>query len=281
MPMSVERRGSRPTDPRELWTPDNQDGGYFTAVHGAAFRAAAIDAPPADAAAPDALGHGVIEAVITRFGVPDSQGRIIEEGAFDEAIERFGLPAVVWTHLWEQTPVGVTLALRIEGDALVARGQLFVGDGGDDGGSREALDLWRACTVPGGDGLPALRAVSIGAWVTGPVVEEPRDDGGTYWRFERMDLVEWGPCLRGAHPDARIRATAATRPTTTAVPEVATVTASADAPPEPKTPPEPDAPTREVAVEAATDVAGEESPPAGLLDDDDKEAVIRTMGLTA
>jgi hypothetical protein len=185
---------------RELWTPSNPDGRFLAAVRPARFTADVT--PPADGGE-----VGILDAVITVFGEPDSYGRIIEAGAFDASIKAHGLPAVVWTHLWEETPIGVTMSLTTDGDALIARGRLYVGDkdqGGSDFGSVTARDIWRACTLKGGDGLPALREVSIGCYVTADPVEERRSDGGSYWRFSQMDLVEWGPCLRGAHPMARI-----------------------------------------------------------------------------
>lgn len=182
---------------RALWTP--QGGGTFLAAT-RLLTAAVVDAQ-----------KGEFEAVITVFGEPDSLGRIIEAGAFDEGLDAHGWPAVVWTHLWDQTPIGVTTSLTVDGDRLVATGRLFTGDraeGGDDFGSTLAKDIWRSITTPGGDGKPALRDVSIGCFIREDPKEVQRADGGSYWVFSRLDLVEWGPCLRGAHPLAKITQTA-------------------------------------------------------------------------
>ncbi len=233
---------------RALWTPANPEGRFLAATRPTTM--AAIEG----ATAPDGAGVGVIEAVITVFGEPDMYGRVIERGAFDAGIEAHGLPAVVWTHMWEETPIGVTLSLRVEGDALIARGRLFVGDGDTDPGSDLARDIYRAVTVQGGDGRPAVREVSIGCHVTGDPVEVPVQ-GGTLWRFSSLDLVEWGPCLRGAHPMARIAQ-------------------SALAPPDGE--PATDLEGAEDALEAVSDPAVEaevESPAVRVLTSEEREAL--------
>lgn len=155
------------------------------------------------AAEGDQVPAGRISAVITVFGEPDSYGRIIERGAFDEALDQHGYPLVVWSHIWDDTPIGVTVELREDGDALIAVGDLFIANG-QDPGSEVANDVYRALARRGGDGRPGLRDVSIGANVLESPRVEARQDGGEYFYFSKLDLVEWGPCLRGAHPLTKV-----------------------------------------------------------------------------
>lgn len=144
---------------------------------------------------------GVFRAVITVYGEPDIYGRIIEPGAFDASLER-GYPVVSWSHDWDWTPIGATESIEIDGNRVIATGRLLIGTP-DDPGDEVAIRVYRAMRETGGDGLPLIRDVSVGSLPTAPPEIEETPDG-VYFRFRELDLVEWGPCLRGAHPLAKI-----------------------------------------------------------------------------
>lgn len=115
----------------------------------------------------------------------------LKPGCMAASIER-GFPAVVYAHVFgDVVPIGATMAIREEGDELIARGKLFVDE------HPLARQAYTAMSVLGGDGRPALREFSISGMVEkASFVEE---EGSEIRDIEEFDLWEWGPCLRGAN----------------------------------------------------------------------------------
>ena len=157
---------------------------------------------------------GTFEAVWAVFGNEDSDGDVVEPGAFLKSWER-KLPKVVWSHSWMEVPIGVTLEVdELSGEQLKrlvpngvpdnvtggawAKARLAVDVAAGEHNPR-ALEVYTALKMVGGDGRPALDEFSWGGRVTEETVEK-RDGAFPLWHLEAVDQTEWGPCVKGANP---------------------------------------------------------------------------------
>lgn len=157
---------------------------------------------------------GTFEAVWALFGNEDSDGEVVEPGAFTDSWAR-KLPKVIYSHDWCSVPIGVTLAAEeytaaqlgdllpggvpdgVTGGAWSKARLLVDTANGED--HEEARAVYAALKATGGDGRPALDEFSWGGRVLSETIEQ-RD--GTYplWHINQVDQAEWGPCVRGANP---------------------------------------------------------------------------------
>lgn len=137
---------------------------------------------------------GTFEAVVAVFGNVDRAGELIPKGAFADSLAA-GLPPVVWSHDWATPPIGVCDEAAETDGGLRVKGRLFVADGED---SPLARQVWTAMKAVGGDGRPALREWSVGLHVKKESYEEI--DGVRVTVLEALDLIEFGPCLKGVNP---------------------------------------------------------------------------------
>jgi hypothetical protein len=165
--------------------------------------------------------QGTFEAIISLFGVPDTVRDVTEAGAFVDSIKA-ELPKLVWSHDYMTPPIGVTLemaelslsdvqALVPNGvpdgttGGLYAKGRLLVDtENGED--VPLARHIWAAFMAAGGDGRPALDEFSWRGAVLLETIEQ-RDEGQLpLYHLNKVDLVEWGPCLKGCHPETELLA---------------------------------------------------------------------------
>jgi HK97 family phage prohead protease len=136
---------------------------------------------------------GTFEAIVSVFGNVDADGEIVSPGAFTKTLAD-GPKPIVYSHDWMSVPIGQTLEAREVPEGLYVKGRLFVADDEDHARAREVYAAMRA---------GALTEFSFG----GRVVEETRrenEDGSVSWLLNEIDLVEYGPCLKGANPATRL-----------------------------------------------------------------------------
>jgi hypothetical protein len=118
-------------------------------------------------------------------------------------------------------PIGVTLEMAelslsaleklvpdgVPDDAtggLYAKGRLLVDtENGED--VPLARHIWAAFMAAGGDGRPALDEFSWRGAVLLETIEQ-REDALPLYHLAKVDLVEWGPCLKGCHPETELLA---------------------------------------------------------------------------
>jgi HK97 family phage prohead protease len=143
----------------------------------------------------DADEPGTFEAVVSVFGNVDSDGEVVMPGAFTKTLAA-GLKPIVFSHDWMSVPIGQTLEAKETSEGLVVKGRLFVAPDEDHARAREVYAAMRA---------GALTEFSFGGKVT---VETRREDdaGVVTYELNEIDLVEYGPCLKGANPATRLLA---------------------------------------------------------------------------
>jgi hypothetical protein len=160
---------------------------------------------------------GTFEAVWAVFGNEDSDGDVVEPGAFLKSWER-KLPKVVWSHSWLEVPIGVTLEVdELSGEQLKrlvpklpanvtggawAKARLAVDVEAGEHNPR-AQEVYTALKMVGGDGRPALDEFSWGGRVTEETVEK-REGAFPLWHLEAINQTEWGPCVKGANPETAL-----------------------------------------------------------------------------
>lgn len=146
----------------------------------------------------DADEPGTFEALVSIFGNVDRQMEIVAAGAFKDSLSE-GLPAIVWSHDWLTPPIGVCLEARETDEGLLVKARLFVADDEDHDLARKVHAAMRS---KGGDGRSPLREFSIGYRVLTERYEDR--DGQQVVVLEKLDLIECGPCLRGANTETRL-----------------------------------------------------------------------------
>ena len=139
---------------------------------------------------------GTFQAVVACFNNVDRAGEVITPGAFKASLED-GLPPVIFSHQWMTPPIGVTLSATETKEGLLVKGRLFV----DDDSVPLAKHVYKAMSTKGGDGRPALREWSVGLRVKSERFEER--DGQKVTVLDELDLLEFGPCLKGVNPNTR------------------------------------------------------------------------------
>lgn len=138
---------------------------------------------------------GMFEAVASTFNTPVKglfYDQVLKPGCFARTLSEHGLPALVWSHDWDTPPIGVTLSAEETSEGLQATARLFVDEGED---SPVARQVWTAMKAKGGDGRPALREFSIGFNIVEADWEVHNEE--EILAIHDVDLIEFGPCLRG------------------------------------------------------------------------------------
>lgn len=131
---------------------------------------------------------GTFEALVAVFDVIDRQGEVVPQGAFTETLTRNPRPPVVWSHMWSTPPVGETIEAAESSSGLVVKGRFFVEEG-----VQLARDIWTAMKAG------ALKEWSFGATVVSEHFETV--DERQVAVLDVLELVEYGPALRGVNPD--------------------------------------------------------------------------------
>lgn len=141
----------------------------------------------------DAEAPGTFEAIVSVFNNIDNDGEVVVPGAFTKTLSD-GPKPIVYSHDWMSVPIGQTIQAHETSEGLYVKGRLFVADDEDHAMARAVYAAMR-----GG----ALREFSFG----GRVTEEARrenDDGSVTYLLNEIDLVEYGPCLKGSNPATRL-----------------------------------------------------------------------------
>jgi Escherichia/Staphylococcus phage prohead protease len=164
---------------------------------------------------------GSFEAIVSVFGVADYERDVTEPGSFAESIASAFSP-IVWSHDYMTPPIGVTVEMAEldlaqlktlvpdgvpEGatGGLYGKGRLLVNaDDGED--VPLARHVWSAFKSNGGDGRPALREFSWRGAVMLETIESFDDGRLPVYHLDKIDLVEWGPCLKGCNPETTLLA---------------------------------------------------------------------------
>lgn len=137
-------------------------------------------------------GEGSFTAIVSTFGTKDSQGQIIEKGAFEESLKTFTddspLP-VLWDHEWEDIWSHLGAAQGQETDTgLQIDAQLDM----DNPNAVQAYRLMKTGRV---------HEFSIGGFVNENDIEYDDDNNAHISRFQ---LAEVSLTLKGANPDTQL-----------------------------------------------------------------------------
>lgn len=152
-------------------------------------------------AAPSADTPGEFTALVSAFGNTDSQGDIIEAGAFTKTLSEWsekGRPIpVVWAHQFQDPEafLGVYTAAEETEAGLQLTGQLD-------------LDHPRAARVHQLMRNGVIVEFSISGQVRDYELIEKDDEEDSWWmppmRIKEIDLWEAGPCFKGANPETEL-----------------------------------------------------------------------------
>ncbi|WEV59680.1 HK97 family phage prohead protease [Bifidobacterium sp. ESL0728] len=137
-------------------------------------------------------GEGKFTALVSAFGVEDSQGQIIEPGAFAESLKAFDektpLP-VLWDHQWDDIWAHIGSAQASETDeGLQIEAQLDM----NNPTAQQAYSLLSQGRV---------HEFSIGGYEDPSQIET--DDDGTE-HVKQFELAEVSMTLKGANPDTKL-----------------------------------------------------------------------------
>lgn len=150
---------------------------------------------------------GTFEAIISVFGNEDSDGEAVAPGAFKDTLSG-NPPPITYSHQWREVPIGKTvdaaeldraqLAKFLPGGvpddvsgALYAKGKLHV-DG--EFAIEQAKAVYRNLLEG------SLREFSWSGRAPEIKIEQREDGQRPLVWLEKIDLTEWGPCLKGANP---------------------------------------------------------------------------------
>lgn len=133
---------------------------------------------------------GVFEAVFAVFGNVDLGGDRLIKGAFSRTLEENPTPPVMYSHLWDLAPIGVTRKATETDEGVRAEAVLYLD--ADPFVER----IYRSLS----DG--ALKEFSFGYRVKDAA--DVTDDGDTVRELKDVDLLEWGPTLKGMNPATRL-----------------------------------------------------------------------------
>lgn len=143
---------------------------------------------------------GTFEAIIAVFGNIDLYGEVVDKGAFEESFSS-DWPKLIWSHTWNQPPIGVTLDIKEVDRGVYAKGRLFVDvDSGED--NQRAREIWTALKATDPNGDAALDEFSY-HYVPVDAGIETRD-GERVYAIKKASMTEWGPCLKGVNPETEL-----------------------------------------------------------------------------
>lgn len=141
---------------------------------------------------------GTFEALVAVFGNVDRGGDRLMPGAFRKTLGRKGrgLPPILWSHDWNQPPIGVTHSAEETEAGLVVKGELFVET------NALARDVHTAMLAKGGDGRAPLREFSFGYEAVR--AKDVTEDGATVRQLLEVELYEVSPTLVGMNPATQL-----------------------------------------------------------------------------
>lgn len=143
--------------------------------------------------APD--GH--FEAVVAVFGNVDSQGDIVDPGAFTESLAEWaakGKPVpVIWSHEWEDpfSHIGGCTATETDQGLLVSADL--------DMTNPTAAQIYKLLKSGRVNQFSFVARAAAGGWSV-----ETLEDGTVVSHLSKLDLIEVGPTLRGANAETQL-----------------------------------------------------------------------------
>lgn len=161
---------------------------------GARMKRAAFDAT---ATVTDA-GDGTFEALVAVFGNVDSQGDVIDPGAFTSTLAAWaakGQPIpIVWSHMWEDpfAHLGGVVKAEQTDAGLKISGALDLGNPTAD----QVYKLMKSGRV--------TQFSFVASSPEGGYGFETLEDGTTVCHLKELDLIEVGPTLRGANVETAL-----------------------------------------------------------------------------
>lgn len=147
---------------------------------------------------------GTFDALVAVFGNVDLQGDVIDPGAFTETLAAYksaGVPIpILWSHDWEDpaSHIGYADAAKAEetADGLLLKSVTL--DIADNDRAAQVYRLLKGGRVTQFS-FAATTPDEAGAWSL-----EEADDGRIVTHLRKLDLIEAGPCLKGANPETRL-----------------------------------------------------------------------------
>jgi HK97 family phage prohead protease len=158
------------------------------------MKIAAFDAV---ATVPDDAEEGHFEALVAVFGNLDSQGDIIDPGAFTDTLAEWsakGQPIpVIWSHEWEDpfshiggcTAVETAKGLQVSADL--------------DMSNPTAAQIYKLLKSGRVNQFSFVARAMEGGWSL-----ETQEDGTVVSHLSKLDLIEVGPTLRGANTETQL-----------------------------------------------------------------------------
>lgn len=137
-------------------------------------------------------GPGVFRALVSVFGNVDSDGEVVDKGAFSKTLEERPRFPIFWSHQFDaQSIVGYATKAEETDEGLLVEWRAL-----DTEAGRAVAELLKS---------GAVTDFSFSAVVRDSVVEKADgDDGEEVRHLTELDLWEAGPCIRGANPRAKI-----------------------------------------------------------------------------
>ena len=141
--------------------------------------------------------EGKFSAIVSAFDVLDSQGDVVDRGAFAEAVERVNggeiLPAV-WSHHYQDpfSIIGELNQLEEVDKGLRVEGQLDIAD------NPLAAHVFRQMK------RGRLKEFSIGGEIVEWYWAEAQEGQPEAFHIKKLDLWEAGPCFKGANPNTEL-----------------------------------------------------------------------------
>ena len=138
---------------------------------------------------------GTFEAIVSTFNTKVKglfYDQMLKPECFTRTLTENGYPPCVWSHDWDTPPIGATLKAEQQTEGLYAKSRLFIAEGEF---SPLAQQVHTAMTAKNGDGRPVLREFSIGFEIV--EAEWEVHDEEEVLAISDVNLIEFGPCLKG------------------------------------------------------------------------------------
>lgn len=147
---------------------------------------------------PDGSEEGVFEALVAVFGNVDSQGDVIDPGAFVDTLAEWvakddPIP-VIWSHMWEDpfAHLGEVLEAEETAEGLWIKGQL-------DLTNPTAMQVYKLLKRRRVTQWSFVAQCPDGGWTL-----VSQEDGSVVCHLQKLDLIEVGPTLRGANTETTL-----------------------------------------------------------------------------
>lgn len=153
---------------------------------------------------------GTFEAIVSTFNTRVKglfYDQMLKPECFSRSLADNGYPSCVWSHDWDTPPIGATLLAEEVGEGLRAKAKLFIDE---QFSSPLARQVYAAMQARNGDGRPVLREFSIGFEIV--EAEWEIHDEDEVLAITDVNLIEFGPCLKGRNVSRLIEVNGASAP---------------------------------------------------------------------